>query len=165
MSPVHPPEMLAIGALASRTGLAVSAIRYYEEIGLIAKAARRPSGHRVYPAASQELLTLVRRCRDFGFTLEDTRVLATLASSNERDCVEARNLAQTHLDQVREKLSDLRALELSLSAFVTACDEGCAGGPAPECSILRDLGSADSGLASEIAKGAKRVPQKGGCCG
>lgn len=165
MSSTQAPEMLAIGDLANRTGLAVSAIRYYEEIGLIPTATRRPSGHRVYSAASQELLTLIRRCRDFGFTLDDTKALASLASSKERDCVEARDLAQSHLDEVRAKLSELKALERSLSAFVTACDEGCAGGPAPECSILRDLGSTDSRLAAKPAKAAKAAPAKGGCCG
>lgn len=156
-------EMLAIGELANRTGLAVSAIRYYEEIGLIPKASRRPSGHRVYSAASQALLTLIRRCRDFGFTLDDTRALAALASSQERDCIEARDLAQSHLDQVRAKLSELKGLERSLLAFVTACNAGCAGGPAPECSILRDLGSMESSLAPKRGK-TERVARRG-CCG
>jgi MerR family transcriptional regulator, copper efflux regulator len=162
MSPDHAPEMFAIGDLASRTGLAVSAIRYYEEIGLIPKATRRPSGHHVYSAASEELLTLIRRCRDFGFTLDDTRALASLASSRERNCVEARDLAQSHLNEVRAKLSELGALERSLSAFVIACDDGCVGGPAPDCSILRDLGSADLKLA---VKSGKAATAKGGCCG
>ena len=58
---------LTIGALAERTGLNVSAIRYYEEVGLIPPALRRPSGHRVYGAEAQELLTLIRHCRDFGW--------------------------------------------------------------------------------------------------
>lgn len=162
MNSINAPEMLAIGDLATRTGLAVSAIRYYEDIGLIPKATRRPSGHRVYSVASQELLTLIRRCRDFGFTLDDTKALASLASSSERDCVEARDVAQSHLDGVRSKLAELRALERSLSAFVTACDEGCAGGPAPECSILRDLGSAGSNPTGKAA--GKTFPAKGGCC-
>ncbi len=159
MNSIRAPEMLAIGELAAHTGLAVSAIRYYEDIGLIPKAHRRASGHRAYPAASGELLTLIRRCRDFGFSLDDTKELASLASSSDRDCVEARDLAQAHLGSVRGKLAELRALERSLSKFVTACDEGCAGGPAPECSILKDLGSADSALAPRIATGPRK------CCG
>ncbi|CAP41343.1 MerR family transcriptional regulator [Bordetella petrii] len=132
---------LTIGALATRTGLNVSAIRYYEEIGLIPEAQRRPSGHRVYGADAEELLTLIRHCRDFGFSVEDTKALISLVSSKERDCVEARDIAQVHLDAVRSKLAELQALERSLSKFVTACTEQCAGGPAPRCTILRDLGT------------------------
>lgn len=134
----------------------------YEEISPIPKATRRPSGHRVYSAASQELLTLIRRCREFGFTLDDTKALAALASNEERDCVEARDVAQSRLEEVRSKLSELEALERSLSVFVTACDKGCAGGPAPECSILRDLGATDAKL---VAKPSKAASAKSGCCG
>jgi DNA-binding transcriptional MerR regulator len=153
----HPPAEghLTIGALAQRTGLAVSAIRYYEEVGLIPPASRRPSGHRVYGTEAQELLALVRHCRDLGFPIEDTRALVSLASSNDRDCVEARDIAQLHLDAVRAKLAELRALERSLSRYVRACTEHCAGGPAPQCTILKDLGRAD----------ARPAPQAGGCCG
>lgn len=146
---------LTIGALAQRTGLAVSAIRYYEEVGLIPPARRRPSGHRVYGAEAQEVLALVRHCRDLGFPIEETRALVSLASSADKDCVEAREIAQLHLNGVRAKLAELRALERSLSRYVRACTEQCAGGPAPECTILKDLGG----------EKARSVPKTGGCCG
>ncbi len=148
---------LTIGTLAQRTGFNVSAIRYYEEVGLIPPATRRPSGHRVYGEEAQELLTLIRHCRDFGFSIENTRALVSLASQDDRDCVEARDIAQLHLDMVRVKLDELRALERSLSQFVGACNDGCLGGPAPRCTILADLG----------ARGAPAPAKKrnAGCCG
>lgn len=156
----NPATQLTIGALAKRTGLNVSAIRYYEEVGLIPEAMRRPSGHRVYGAEAQELLTLIRHCRDFGFSVDDTKTLVSLASSDDRDCVEAREVAQVHLDAVRAKLADLMALESSLSKFVTACTEQCVGGPAPKCTILQDLSLSDVDLA---AKSAAPIPNR--CCG
>ena len=155
----NPSAQLTIGALAERTGLNVSAIRYYEEVGLIPEAVRRPSGHRVYGTEAQELLTLIRHCRDFGFSVEDTKTLVSLASSEDRDCVEAREVAQAHLDTVRAKLAELLALERSLSRFVTACTEQCAGGPAPKCSILQDLSLSDAAL---VAKSAAPIPNR--CC-
>lgn len=147
---------LPIGALAQRTGLNVSAIRYYEEVGLIPPAKRRPSGHRVYDAEVQEVLTLIRHSRDFGFSIDETRALVSLASSQDRDCVEARDIAQVHLDAVREKLRELQMLERSLTKFVTACTDQCAGGPAPQCTILKDLSVSPSKLAPKSG---------GGCCG
>lgn len=155
MKNVASAPQLGIGALAERTGLAVSAIRYYEEVGLLPPAHRRPSGHRVYDASAQQLLTLIRHCRDFGFSIEETKALVGLSTSDERDCVEARDLAQAHLDAVRDKLAELRNLERTLARFVKACDAECAGGPAAQCTILRDLHSADRALASA----------RGGCCG
>lgn len=156
----NPASQLTIGALAERSGLNVSAIRYYEEVGLIPKAMRRPSGHRVYGAQAQELLTLIRHCRDFGFSVDDTKILVSLAASDDRDCVEAREVAQIHLNAVRAKLADLLTLERSLSKFVTACTEQCIGGPAPKCTILQDLSLNDSELAAKTA-----APISNRCCG
>jgi DNA-binding transcriptional MerR regulator len=135
---------LTIGALAERTGCSVPTIRYYEEIGLLPKAARKHGGHRVYGQPDLQRLVFIRRCRDFGFPIEQVRVLASLTESIDRDCNEARDLAQSHLDAVRVKLVELQALEQSLASFVTSCNAACAGGPAVNCVILADLGSAQS---------------------
>ena len=146
-------RQLTIGALAERTGINVSAIRYYEEVGLIAPAARRPSGHRIYGERVQEVLTLIRRCRDLGFSIEETKALVLLSTSAQRDCIEARDIAQVHLSAVRTKLVELQNLERSLSKFVQACSDQCVGGPAPQCTILKDL-------SLEAKPAAAR-----GCCG
>ncbi|NUZ08890.1 MerR family transcriptional regulator [Piscinibacter koreensis] len=130
---------LAIGALAERTGCSVPTIRYYEEIGLIPPAKRRPSGHRVYQADSEELLTFIRHCRDFGFPIEQVRELVSLSKSQERDCFETLKIAQAHLAAVRVKMAELRTLERSLTRFARSCSEMCAGGPAAQCSILKDM--------------------------
>lgn len=129
-----------IGALAKQTGCSVPTIRYYEAIGLIPAAQRQPNGHRIYGAAAKELLGFVRTCRDFGFSIEQVRALVSLNGSADRDCVEARDIAQIHLQAVRNKLTELRALERSLAGFVSSCTAVCAGGPAPRCTILKDLG-------------------------
>lgn len=162
MNAAHPARMLAIGELAHRTGLAVSAIRYYEEIGLVPKATRRASGHRVYAPDAEKLLLLIRRCRDFGFSLEDTKALTALASNMQRDCVEARDIAQVHLDAVRAKLAELLALQHSLEGFVQACNAQCAGGPAARCTIFRDLAN---GGASPSAPAGSDPHTRKGCCG
>jgi DNA-binding transcriptional MerR regulator len=135
---------LAIGALASRTGMSVSAIRYYEEVGLIPPATRRPSGHRVYSAQVEAVLTLIRSCRNFGFSIDETRSLVSLSDSQDRDCVAARDIAHTHLTAVRAKLAELVNLERSLASFVQTCNDQCAGGPAPQCNILQDLSVKDA---------------------
>ena len=141
MNNLQPVGELTIGALARQTGFNVSAIRYYEEIGLIPPALRRPSGHRVYNPQAQELLKLIRHCREFGFSIDETRELTSLAANDGKDCGEARAIAQQHLDAVRAKLAEMRALEISLAGFVQACSDHCIGGPAPQCTILKDLHS------------------------
>ena len=148
MNDLYPSGLLTIGLLAERCGLNVSAIRYYEEVGLIPPALRKPSGHRVYPNEVQEVLTLIRHCRDFGFSIDDTRALVGLSSSDEKSCVEARDIAQVHLDAVCAKLAELQALQTSLAKFVKSCGDQCLGGPAPKCTILKDISLADSAFAT-----------------
>jgi MerR family copper efflux transcriptional regulator len=143
---------LTMGVLARRVGLNVSAIRYYESVGLIPKAMRRASGHRVYGAQIEGVLTLIRQCRDFGFSVDETRELVSLSTSQDRDCVEARSIAQLRLDAVRAKRAELQRLERSLSAFVQTCSNTCAGRPAPDCSILKDISLGNASDAPDAAQ-------------
>jgi MerR family transcriptional regulator, copper efflux regulator len=142
-------KAVTIGSLAAETGCTVPTIRYYEEIGLLPEASRRAGGHRVYGDADLRRLTFIRRCRDFGFSIGQVREFLALVGSPERDCVAARDLTQLHLDAVRGKLKELRALEHDLKAFVTDCNAQCAGGPAGACVILEDLA----------------LPKSKSCCG
>jgi DNA-binding transcriptional MerR regulator len=134
------PEPIRIGTLARMSGCSVPTIRYYEEVGLIPRASRRSSGHRVYDAGAAQLLSFIRRCREFGFSIEQTRAMQSLLHGKDRDCVEARDIAQEQLNAVRAKMLELMTLERSLARFVDRCNATCAGGSAPECTILKDLG-------------------------
>lgn len=138
-----PQPHLTIGALASRTSINVPTIRYYEEIGLLPTAERAANGHRYYREADLKRLTFIKRCRDFGFPIEQVRELVGLFEDGDRACIEARDLAQTHLDAVRAKLEEMRQLEASLLAFVESCDEACCKGTTSECAIIEDLSAVE----------------------
>lgn len=130
---------LKIGALAGRTGTNAPTIRYYEEVGLLRPADRQSGGQRVYGDADVKRLTFIRRCREFGFSIEQVRSLVALVQDPQSSCMHARNLADEHLVAVRAKLTELKALERSIAAFVRSCDSSCAGGPGPDCVILDEL--------------------------
>jgi len=66
-------EGLSIGDIAARTGLAVSAIRYYEMQGLIAPW-RNAAGRRRFQRADIRRLSFVMIAQQFGFTLPQIRV-------------------------------------------------------------------------------------------
>jgi DNA-binding transcriptional MerR regulator len=144
---------LKIGGLADRTGTNAPTIRYYEEIGLLRPADRQSGGQRTYGDADVKRLTFIRRCRDFGFSIEQVRSLVALVEDRDRSCMDARNLAQEHLTAVRARLTELKALERSIAGFVASCDASCAGGPGPDCVILEDL--------SRISEKVRRSPHCG----
>jgi DNA-binding transcriptional MerR regulator len=62
--------LVPIGELARRTGVAASALRYYERVGLLSPAGR-VGGRRHYPSSSAERVALIRLCQDAGFTLAE----------------------------------------------------------------------------------------------
>ena len=65
-------EGLSIGDMAARTGLAVSAIRYYEDEGLVSPW-RNASGQRRFQRADLRRLSFVMIAQRFGFTLAEIR--------------------------------------------------------------------------------------------
>lgn len=137
-------RVLSIGALAKAAGVTTPTVRYYEEIGLLPKAGRSASGQRIYDETDLERLTFIRRCRDFGFSIDQVRILAGLSISPDRDCSEVRDLAMAHLGDVRTKLAELHALERNLEGFVEQCDTACSGGPGRECLVFKDMAKPDA---------------------
>jgi len=70
---------LGIGELGRRTGLATSALRYYERLGLL-QPGGRTNGRRYYGPASPERIALIRLCQDAGFTLAEVRAFSLAGS-------------------------------------------------------------------------------------
>jgi DNA-binding transcriptional MerR regulator len=146
-----PGTKLTIGALSEQTHCTVPTIRYYEQIGLLPRPERASNGHRYYRDDDLKRLTFIKRCRDFGFPIEQVRDLAGLFEDGDRACAEVRDLAQAHLDQVRAKLAEMRQLEISLAAFVGSCDTACIGGRTRDCVIMDDMASAGCGTKARTA--------------
>ncbi|MEM7321083.1 MAG: redox-sensitive transcriptional activator SoxR [Pseudomonadota bacterium] len=104
-------EGLSIGDIANRTGLAVSAIRYYEAQGLISPW-RNPGGQRRYQRADIRRLSFVMIAQQFGLSLPDIRdVLAGLPGNrtpNAKDWARISLGLRAHLDQRIDTLTRLR---------------------------------------------------------
>lgn len=104
-------DLLPIGELASRTGLAVSAIRYYESRGLIA-AERNAGGQRRFLRSDIRRLSYVLIAREFGFTLSDIRAqldaLPDGRTPNKRDWTRISRGFRRALDERIETLALLR---------------------------------------------------------
>jgi DNA-binding transcriptional MerR regulator len=69
-----PDQLLTIGELARRAGVATSALRYWEEVGLFPPPAR-VSGQRRYPESAAWLVGVLLLLRDAGFSLAEQKAL------------------------------------------------------------------------------------------
>ncbi len=115
---------LAIGVLSKQAQCKVETIRYYERAGLLPAPARSPGGYRLYRNDHLKRLTFIRRARALGFAIAEVRTLLTLADERRRPCAEVRAVATAHLEDVRAKIADLRAMERVLRQTVARCADG-----------------------------------------
>ena len=130
-------QAIQIGELSRRTGCNIETIRYYERIGLMPAPPRR-GRYRSYGADDVGRLGFVRRARELGFTLDEVRALLGLAGGGHASCAEVRNLAASHLKDVRTRIADLKRMERVLADSVRACDAG----QDPGCPLIEALRAA-----------------------
>lgn len=98
-------RLLTIGELARRTGVAPSALRYYEERGLI-PAPARISGQRRYPASIVGIIGIILLLRDAGFSLAEQKTLMAAWADTSH---EWRQLAQRKLAELDEHIARAQA--------------------------------------------------------
>src|SRR6266851_5262647 len=118
------PGRIVIGKLARETGTNVETVRYYERLGLWAAPARSAGGYRLYGTEHLKRLNFIRRARLLGFSIGEVRTLLRLADERRRPCAEVRGVAETHLADVRNKITDLRKMERVLKATIARCARG-----------------------------------------
>ena len=100
---------LSIGEVAAATGLRTSAIRYYEDAGILPKP-ERVSGKRRYNGDTIDRITLIRFCRRLGMSLKDVRgLLATPRGSLAKD--QWRRLVDGRLEEIGALITAARGVE------------------------------------------------------
>ena len=123
-----------IQAAASRAGLPVKTVRYYDDIELVA-APRRDNGYRDYGDQEINKLRFLGRARSLGFSIEDCRQLMSLYEDSSRASADVKSLAIRHLEEIDKKLAELNGLRDTLSSLV----DNCHGVDRPDCPILEGL--------------------------
>ncbi len=95
-----PGDLLTIGELARRTGRRASAIRYYEEIGLLAEPIR-VSGQRRYDHSAVRNLAVIDTCQRAGLPLNDIRLLLEAAPGQDTAAIQQlRRIAERTLPEL-----------------------------------------------------------------
>ena len=129
---------LRTGELASRAGVKIDTLRFYERRGLLPVPPRRASGYREYPAEAVELVRFVRRAQELGFTLREIKELLALRRVPRATCGDVVVLARRKVEEIEAKVRDLRAMRTALANLL----KGCTGdAPVAQCPIIESLAS------------------------
>jgi DNA-binding transcriptional MerR regulator len=124
-----------IGVASTRSGVKVSTIRYYEEIGLLPAPPRTKSNRRRYVASDLRRLVFIRRARQLGFEIDAVRALLTIQDNPDQSCEAVDAIARARLGEVERRIESLLQLKAELERMIAACSRGRVA----ECRIIEIL--------------------------
>jgi DNA-binding transcriptional MerR regulator len=128
-------DFVRIGQLARSADVKIDTVRYYEKQGLIS-AKRTTNGYRTFDNADLDRLRFIRRCRKLGMSLPEVRHLLGVVDQPETDCITVDRLIKRKIEEVRDRVASLQALEHELQGLLDRCQ---AQTTAAHCGILREL--------------------------
>ena len=127
-------KALTPGEVARRSGVAVSALHFYEKKGLI--HSHRSSGNqRRYSQADVDRLLFIRHARGLGFPIDAVRDLLSLSNMPDHSCDAADAIARVQLENVEHRISRLTSLKSELERMI----EQCSGGQISDCRVIEAL--------------------------
>lgn len=112
------PAQLSIGDLSARSGVAPSALRFYESVGLIA-AERTTGNQRRYPRHMLRRVAFIRAAQRVGLSLDE--ISAALASLPERRTptkTDWERVSRTWTDRLDGQIADLEQLKAKLTGCI-----------------------------------------------
>jgi len=111
-------DALTIGEVAERSGVATSALRFYEDQGLIASE-RTDAGHRRYPRTVLRLVAFIVFAQRVGLSLEDIRAqLSTLPRNRAPDRADWGKLSASWTKRIEERIAELERMKTTLGECI-----------------------------------------------
>jgi MerR family redox-sensitive transcriptional activator SoxR len=148
-------ELLAIGEVAARSGIAPSALRYYEQQGLIA-AVRTPGGARRYPRSVLRRLAVIRAARNVGLSLSEIgEALQTLPGERPPSAADWSRLSGDWRDRLDEQIAALVQLRDGLTSCI-----GCGCLSLTRCALSNpgDMAAGEGPGARWLPPALRRTP-------
>src|SRR3954470_3630522 len=149
---------LTIGQVAARSGVAPSALRYYEEQGLIA-AERTPGGARRYPRSVLRRLAVIRAARNVGLSLPEIRsALDTLPPGRPPTTTDWARLSEDWRARLDEQIAALSRLRDGLTSCI-----GCGCLSLERCALSNpgDMAAREGAGARWLPPALRRTPPGG----
>lgn len=113
-------QQLKIGEVASKSGLPVKTVRYYEEIGLLGPTVQRSeSGYRLFDHQVLNRLAFIKQAKSFGLSLNEIKTILDLHDQGQLPCAEVKLMVQQKLVEIAEQIKALEALRGELQGLLS----------------------------------------------
>ena len=126
-------EIFTTSQLAAKAGVINETIRYYERKGLLLPPERTLGGFRQYKVDDLKRLKFIMMAKEHGFTLKEIKELLELRVSTQSSCNDVREMVQTKIKIIEEKIRELQQIKNALKHLMINCH---IQSPADECPIL-----------------------------
>ncbi len=111
-------DLLSIGEVAGRSGLATSAIRFYEDQGLV-RSTRTEGNHRMFPRHTLRRLAFIRAAQRVGLSLDEVAAaLSTLPPDRAPTKAEWARLSRTWRGRLDDRIAELERLRDDLTGCI-----------------------------------------------
>jgi MerR family redox-sensitive transcriptional activator SoxR len=149
----HASDLLTVGEIARRSGFTRSAVRYYDDLGLLS-AARTVGGQRRFQRGSLRRLALIRAARSMGLSLEEiAAALARLPRERIPAQADWAGLSDSLSKRLNEQIAALEALRDQLTGCI-----GCGCMSLDNCRAFNPGDSASAVLAPPTSRNCYAEP-------
>jgi MerR family transcriptional regulator, copper efflux regulator len=132
---------MRIAEVSERSGFSPATLRYYEELDLVPRPPRTPSGYRAYDDSVLDRLIFIRRAKRMGCSLEEVARLMPAWDDGRCAPVQAglRQIAAAKLEETRARAAELAALTADLERIVAGLGSHTPDGPCDaECGCVSE---------------------------
>jgi MerR family transcriptional regulator, redox-sensitive transcriptional activator SoxR len=111
-------DVLTIGEVAKRSGIASSALRFYEDRGLI-RSLRNRAGHRRYPRSVLRRVAFIVFAQRIGLSLDEVATeLGKLPTNRVPERADWAKLSSGWTSRIRERIAELERLQVGLTECI-----------------------------------------------
>lgn len=130
---------LRIGEVATRSGVSIDTLRYYERRELLPIAPRTRSGYRMFSAETVDRVLFIKQAQDLGFTLDE--ISSLLTTNGTSDCQSVHDLLDAKVMEIDKRMKAMVEFREKLIHYLSEC----------EVELKEHPGSAECPVVDEIA--------------
>ena len=129
---------LRIGEVATRSGVSIDTLRYYERRELLPVAPRTACGYRMFSPETVDRVLFIKQAQELGFTLDEISTLLTTNGTS--DCLKVHDLLDAKLTELDARMRSMREFRKKLSRYRAECEVEMKKHPdSSECPVVDEI--------------------------
>jgi len=125
--------MMTVAKLAKQTRVNSDTIRYYVRIGLLTPEREKDNNYHLFSKHDANQLKFIHQAKQLGYSLKEIQQIIEQSESGNSPCPIVRQIIQNRIEETRQKLQELRALQQRMEAALQQWNDMPDGVPDGHC--------------------------------